>query len=201
MFSDDVKSVWLGVVAGVIVAVILAVAGYFYATIRVLPRRNHKVLVYVSAGSTCRDPMAKAITDQLLEERKLKTPVDVYSVGLVPSDKEASWGARQAIKGMYGEDLLQNHKPKGLTRKLVNRADLILVMDQRLFDSTEYTLPRSKTHMFKPFFGLSGDIEDPYRMSGERDPETLARYEKCANELRKILSEHMDVLLRALEAA
>src|SRR6266851_6290597 len=37
-------------------------------------RRGHtprtKILVYVSSGGTCRDPMAKAITAKLLEKRK-----------------------------------------------------------------------------------------------------------------------------------
>jgi hypothetical protein len=73
-------------------------------------------------------------------------------------------------------------------------------MDKRLYETTEFTLPREKTHILKEFFGLHGDVADPYRGAGERDAQTLARYKACADELRKILSENIDNLLRALGA-
>ena len=161
---------------------------------------THKVLVYVSSGSTCRDPMAKAITEQLLVGRKLKHPVDVYAVGLVPSATQASYGARQAIKEMYNADLLRDHKPVAFTDELVDKAVLILVMDKKLFNATKDRLPRNKTHILKEFFGLSGDVANPWRPWGGRDPKTLERYRRCAGELKQILSTHMDTLLNALGA-
>jgi protein-tyrosine-phosphatase len=161
---------------------------------------THKVLVYVSSGSTCRDPMAKAITEQLIVGRELKYPVDIYAVGLVPRAKQASYGARQAIKEMYNADLLKDHKPVTFTEELIDKADLILMMDKKLFNATKDRLPQNKTHILKEFFGLSGDVENPYRRRGERDPETLGRYRRCAAELKQILSTHMDTLLNALGA-
>jgi protein-tyrosine-phosphatase len=195
-----IVSLWREVLAGIITAGVVAVLVYLYANVPAIFRRKHRVLVYVSAGSTCRDPMAKAITEQLLAGRKLKHPVDVYAVGLVPSGKEASFGAREVIKEMYKADLLKDHKPVAFTDELVNKADLILVMDKGLFDTTQNTLPRSKTHILKEFFGLKGDIVDPYQYEGERDPNTLQRYRNCANELRQILSTNLDTLLNALDA-
>ena len=189
-------SFWANVFAGVIATGVVACLAYLY---RILPpRRRHKVLVYVSMGGTCRDPMAKVITEQLLRGRKLRYPVDVYAVGLVPSEREPSFAARNAIKEMYNRDLLNDHKPSPVTPDLIDKADLILVMDKHLYDTTETTLPREKTHVLKEFFGLQGDIVDPYYTMGNRDPKTLARYKAIADELREILSANMDTLLKAL---
>lgn len=129
--------------------------------------RPHKVLVYVSSGSTCRDPMAKAITEQLLVGKKLKHRVDIYAVGLVPSGTEASFGARTTIKKMYREDLLKDHKPATFTPELVDKADLILVMDKRVLNATTATLPASKTHLLKEFF-LQEDDDIVESLPGKR---------------------------------
>ena len=196
---DLINSIGREVLIGVIVAGVLGILAYFWRTLP-RPDRKHKVLVYVSAGSTCRDPMAKAITEQLLIARRLKHPVDVYAVGLAPTETEPTYAARETIKDMYHRDLLRDHKPAPLTAELVKKADLILVMDKRLYEATEFTLPRAKTHILKEFFGLHGDVVDPYWAVGERDPQTLVRYRACADELKKLLSENMDTLLKALGA-
>jgi len=210
-------SLWREVIGGIIAIGIVAALAHFSESGELLGlgvgllvvlgiviwwliRRPHKVLVYVSSGSTCRDPMAKAITDQLLNGRKPKRAVDVYAVGLVPSGKEASFAARETIKQKYGADLLKDHRPAGLTDELVNKADLILVMDEHVIHATKNTLPENKTHLLKEFFGETGDVEDPYRAAGERDPQTMARYEACFNELQRIISTHFETLLKALGA-
>jgi protein-tyrosine-phosphatase len=199
-FVDWLYSLWPEVAAGVIAAGVVATLGFLYAKTGGWLRRNHRVLVFVSSGGTCRDPMAKVITEELLAGRKLKYPVDVYAAGLNPLETQASAAAQQTIKDMYHRDLLKDHKPVRLTPDLVERADLILVMDKSLYDVTKTTLPPTKTHILKEFFGVSGNIDDPYRYIGQTDPKTLARYRACADELRQILSQHMDTLLKALRA-
>jgi protein-tyrosine-phosphatase len=219
-FVRLLRSLWREILGGIIAIGVAAVLQEVYSkgalgilligiglsavlaiVLRVLAGRTHKVLVYVSSGSTCRDPMAKAITEQLLAGRRLKHPVDIYAVGLVPSGTQTSYGARQAIKEMYNADLLKDHKPTAITDELVAKADLILVMDKKLFDATKNTLPQNKTHILKDFFGLDGDVTDPWKSIGERDPKMLERYKKCADELKQILSTHMDTLLNALGTA
>ena len=218
---DLVGSLWREVLGGLIVVSLVGVWDYIHNEVPLAVRligigifaaivigiflratRTRKVLVYVSAGGTCRDPMAKAITDQLLAQRQLKYPVDVRAIGLQPAGEGgASYGARYAIKKLYNADLLKDHRPTAFTDRLIREATLILVMDHNLFKATENTLPGSKTYVFKEFFGQSGDIADPYRKSGERGPETEKRYEDCANELKQILSSNIDKLLQRLEAA
>jgi protein-tyrosine-phosphatase len=160
--------------------------------------RRRKTLVFLSAGGTCRDPVAKAIASQLFQTRKLKHPIDIRAVGLGPvEESKASYAARYVIKEMYGEDLLMDHKPEMLTKKLAQRADLILVMDRSLLTTPGKTLPSEKTYLLKEFFGGNGDVTDPY--PDGMNPETLARYRNCAEELRKLLTENIETLASKLQ--
>jgi protein-tyrosine-phosphatase len=197
-FVEWLNSHWPGVEDGLLTTAVLAAIGYSCSVARTYLRRNHKVLVYVSSGGTCRDPMAKAITEQLLKGHKLKYPIDVYAVGTNPLEKSASFAAQQTMKDMYGLDLLKRHRPRRFTKSLSDRANLILMMDRHLFEGNKNTFDLEKTYVLKNFFGLEGDIDDPYQSIGQNDPKTLARYRACAEELKKIISENMDKLLTAL---
>jgi protein-tyrosine-phosphatase len=156
-----------------------------------------KTLVFLSAGGTGRDPMAKAIAGKLLEDRTLKHPVDIRAVGLGRvSSTKAEYAARYVINEMYGEDLLKEHRPAQLTPELAKRADLILVMDRSLLNPK--ILPSGKSYVLKEFFGVTGDVDvvDPF--PDGRDDATLARYRACAKELRHLLEQGLDRLIDAL---
>ncbi|MEN8182033.1 MAG: tyrosine-type recombinase/integrase [Myxococcota bacterium] len=57
-------------------------------------------------------------------------------------------------------------------------------------------LPSGKTYVFKEFFGLESDIEDPW--PDGRDPETLSRYRERAAEMKAILETNFEHLLQAM---
>jgi protein-tyrosine-phosphatase len=169
-----------------------------YLVIRALQKPDSRMLVFVSSGGTCRDPMAKAITTKLLEERNLKHPLKIKAAALGhPAKSEASGAARYVIKEMYGEDLLAHHKPESLTPETIEQADLILVMDHRLLLTRGKTLPPEKTYILKEFFGLEGDIVDPW--PDGKDQATLTKYRKCAKELEVILRSNIEQLIGILE--
>lgn len=161
-------------------------------------RRKRKTLVFLSSGGTCRDPMAKAIFLQLLEDKKPRPNIDVHAAGLGPvSGTEASYAARYVIREMYGKDLLGEHRPEQLGSDLVAQADLILVMDKSLLLTPGKTLPPDKTFLLKEFLGLQGDVTDPW--PDGKDAATLQRYRECGEELRTILSAHIDRILKVLD--
>jgi protein-tyrosine-phosphatase len=88
-----------------------------------------KTLVFVSAGGTCRETMAKVIATQILNDRKPGTRINIRAAGLGPGDTtEAAYAARYTIREMYGKDLLKGYRPELLTPDLVAKADLILAM-------------------------------------------------------------------------
>lgn len=59
------------------------------------------------------------------------------------------------------------------------------------------TMPLAKTHSLKEFFGLDGDVADPW--PDGKDATTLERYKKCASELRRILTQNLDRLVQVLD--
>lgn len=164
------------------------------------PKRGKqtRTVVFLSSGGTCRDPMAKVITNNLLETKTLKYPVTIRAAALGPlSGKSASYAARFVIREMYGEDLLADHEPELLTQELVHEADLILAMDESLLTTRGKTLPMEKTFLLREFFGSRGDISDPW--PDGKDAATLGRYRDCANELRQVLTSNLEQLVRVLE--
>ena len=136
--------------------------------------------------------MAKAIALKLQEERPPGYRLRIEAGALFqPSSAVASCAARRAIREIFGEDLLANYQVKRMTADRIAEADLILVMAASLLQKK--LLPVEKTFVLKPFFGLYGDIEDPF--PDGTDLETLNRYRNCAAELREILSTHWDHLI------
>jgi len=164
-------------------------------------RSRRKTLVFLSAGGTGRDPMAKAITTKLLDTRRLKHPIDIHAVALGPvSAAQAEFAARYVIKEMYGEDLLADHKPAQLTPDLAKKADLILVMDRSLMTTPGKVLPAEKTFLLKAFLGAGGndlDVVDPW--PDGKSEATLARYRACAEGLRDVLTQNLDRLIGVLD--
>jgi protein-tyrosine-phosphatase len=181
----------------VIVAFLFLFVGS-YIVYRIYSISNSRMLVFLSSGGTCRDPMAKVIAEKLLENRKLKHKLVIKAAGLGPlSDSEVSYAARYVIKDLYGEDLLANHKPELLTSEMVEKADLILAMSDSLLLTPSKILPPVKTFVLKEYFGLEGNIVDPW--PDGKDIETLTRYRECANELRNVLGHNIEKLIKVLD--
>ena len=153
-------------------------------------------IIYVSAGGTCRDPMAAAITKKLIDEKKLDINVQFEAMALAPvSRKNTSFAACKAIEKLLGDNLLRNHIPKTITEKDIKEAILILVMDKSLLNYK--ILPKEKTYLLKTFFGDEGDIADPW--PDGRDEKTLSRYYKTAEELQLVISKNIDKLINAIK--
>jgi protein-tyrosine-phosphatase len=182
-------------------AAILAVLGLLFIAWKYL--RPSRTVVFVSSGGTCRDPMAKVIASKLLGANGSDARITIVAAALNgTSATTASHGARTAIKDLYAEDLLANHKPRPLTERLASEADLILVMDHSLLKESKNALRgwptaySGKVYLFKEFFGLQGDIADPW--PDGKDQQTIARYRTCAEELQQIMTANFDKLLAAL---
>lgn len=159
-------------------------------------RQRSSLLIFLSSGGTCRDPMAKVITEQTLQKLSLPFKVRIEAMALGPISKNCvSYGARNAIKEIYGKDLLVHHSPARATREILDKADLILVMDQSLL--LKKILPPQKSYLLKEFFGLSGDVIDPW--PDGKDQSTLSRYRKCAEEMKSIIESNVDRLIKALQ--
>jgi len=170
-----------------------------------IKRSDERMIVFVSGGGTCRCAMAKAMTKKIVEKYQLnfKLRVESCAKGTKTSqggthdnpDDGATDGARQSIKKLFGEDLLADHRSMILTNAIMEEADLILVMDKGLSKGIkDNPKTREKTEVFKRFFGLEGDIKDPWEGEDDGKNETEAqrceryeRYDKCAIEIKEVL--------------
>ena len=171
-----------------------------------IKREDEKMIVFVSGGGTCRCAMAKAMTKKIIERTPLNFKLRVESCarfnttskGGTPEnpDDGATNGARLSIKKLFGEDLLAlaNHRSMILTNSIMEEADLILLMDDGLSKGIKDNPKTSeKTEVFKRFFGLEGDIKDPYGKDGGKNEteaqrhERYERYDKCAKEIKEVL--------------
>jgi protein-tyrosine phosphatase len=156
-------------------------------------RCRQPTLVFVSTAGQCRDPMAKAIMDQLFAEREQK--VRVYATALRDNPgQQASKAARHVTHEELGKDLLAGHQSLVLNEALISEADLILTMDEAHAREIRKNFPnhRSRVHSLLRFLGEAGDIEDPWRAPDEMDTETIERYRACFQSLRDALTRGAD---------
>jgi protein-tyrosine-phosphatase len=158
-------------------------------------RKGERLLIFVSEGGTCRDPMAKVILEQLLGSRRRELGIRIEAMaGRRPGGPGASRGARVAIQEMFNADLLAEHRTAVLTGTFIEEADLILVMEKTHLKG----LPLEKSHTLRGFLGPEGDIADPWSPSSEPD---LGAYRACAAEIRSILETGIERIVSKLGPA
>lgn len=122
----------------------------------------------------------------MLAERGLQKLMAVESAALdTPSSTSASEGARKAITGTYGSNLLAQHPPKSVSDELLAAADLILTMER---EQTE-GMPADRTFTLREYAGSSGDIDDP---AFSQD------YEDCIRDIRSCIEAALPRLLSDL---
>lgn len=145
-----------------------------------------KVVLYLSYGGTCRCAMANAITREFLKNRNCKSNITPISVGLISESAEyASDNAKAVVSGKLSVSL-DNHKTLKAEFPLLKRADLILPMDRRMFDSVPPQF-RGKTKLFTEFFRSSGDVQDPYEKG-------YSAYSECYQFEGSLIGSNIDAL-------
>ena len=148
-------------------------------------QESKKRILFICSGNTCRSPMAKVILEQ-----KLKAIVEIgrFEVDSAaygdPTDENANPNAIEAIKSLFGDDLLSSHSSKKLTSDLIERADVILVMEGGMKKGR----PQEKTWTLLEYAGGSGDIGDPIGYSVEI-------YIDCAHEISDALDKALNKLV------
>ena len=154
-----------------------------------------KNVLVVCTGNVCRSPMVKALIRKEIADRGLTPDVTIDSAGTYAMvDHPASGGSINAM-AQRGLDI-SGHRAKQLTAELVNKADVILVMEERHRRSIFVTWPRAimKTLLLSELSGGHEGIDDPY--GGEQ-----WEYDQTAEIIEGYVQRGMPALLKRLDVA
>jgi len=132
-----------------------------------------KRILVVCTGNVCRTPMVKALLQQEVEQAGLDEQVSIDSAGVYAVvGGRASGGS---VNAMAERDLdISDHRGKQLDFRLMDEADLILVMEEGQRRSIFMNWPQAlrKTFLLTEMVGEHADVEDPYRMPQEEYDKT-----------------------------
>lgn len=142
---------------------------------------NPPLILFVCTGNLCRSPMAAALFQE--HAKRAGDSFQVESAGTWGVDGEPA--SALAVEVMAERGLsLDAHIARTITREMLDRADLVIVMTRGHRDAlaAEFHTARSKIHLMSQLNGIEYDIADPYG-------KPRSAYEICANDLDQLLHQ------------
>ena len=138
-------------------------------------------ILVVCTGNICRSPMGERLLRQQLPGRQV-TSAGIFGLEGCPAD-----AAAQAVAWRHGISL-EGHVARKVTRSLLQKSDLILVMEPKhlRFIATMAPENRGKSLLFGQWLETK-DIPDPYHKS--REEYVFNQLGKASQEWARRLSQ------------
>ncbi len=155
-------------------------------------KMKRKVIVFVCRGNIARSPVAEFVLNQELRKRGLSneyvalsrgvqgTPVDPKPVRHSNIVYYEVWkDARPALEALKID--ISSHVSKPISRKIMERANIVLAMDKktRVALSTLFPKQKEKIYLFSELVDKQEDVLDPEGLVGKE--KQLRTYQKIKN--------------------
>jgi len=155
---------------------------------------SRPIILLVCLGNLCRSPMAEGFLREKLRREGREAEYQVRSAGTWASNGQPA--SAYAIQTMLERGIdISGHRSHSLTKKDVEEADLILVMNARYKEAIhrEFFESKGRTYLLSEMVGQSHDIADPYG-------GPLVGYRRCAEELEQLIEKGYAKILKLADS-